>query len=96
MAYLRRRGRGDIAAKMHAAIRTAALAGIVVFSSCRMKCVFKDNLVAHRITTLRGHRIERAQRLGAECGIASPSHLTNMFQRIGLERPSRWRRIQRR
>jgi AraC family transcriptional regulator len=52
-----------IAANMQAAIRTADLAGIVGFSSYRIKCVFKDNFGCTPHQYLIRRRVARAQRL---------------------------------
>ena len=94
-----------IAANLHTVIRIADLAGMVGFSSYRIKRLIKDNCgcTPHQYVIRR--RVERAQRLllisddpvsqiATECGFVSHSHLSSVFQKIVGERPGRWRRFQ--
>jgi AraC family transcriptional regulator len=96
---------GHIAANLQTGIRITDLAGIVRCSSYRIKRVFKNNFGCTPHQYLIRRRVERAQRLllmsddsltqiAAECGFASQSHLSCLFQRIVGERPGRWRRTQ--
>jgi AraC family transcriptional regulator len=96
---------GHIAANLQTGIRIADLAGIVRWSSYRIKRVFKNNFGCTPHQYLIRRRVERAQRLllmsddsltqiAAECGFVSQSHLSYLFHRIVGERPGRWRRIQ--
>ena len=90
-----------ISANMHTALRTADLAGIVAFSSYRLKRVFQDNFDCTPHQYLIRRRVARAQclllisddsisQIAAECGIVSQAHLSNMFHKIVGERPGRW------
>jgi len=94
-----------IAANMRSAIRTADLAAIMGFSSCRIRRVIKDHFGCTPHQYLMRRRVERTQRLllisddplgqiAAECGFVSQSHFSNVFHKMVGERPGRWRRSQ--